>query len=60
MDLTQERPYDITRDAEWIDFLTWLHTEEGFDAGAIIGVVEKPWHFHTEWDRYKEQGGADR
>jgi len=39
----------------FISFLKWLKDEQGFSKSEdIIDVVEKPWHWHTEWNNYQE------
>ena len=50
----------LSRDTDgFISFLKWLRdeyneytneTSEGID---IIEVVEKPWHWHSEWNQYQ-------
>jgi len=44
---------------DFVDFLIYLHTKEGYNAHAIISVVEKPWKYKTEYiEFHKENYGT--
>jgi len=42
----------INTDDNFVPFLEYLVKEEGYEAEHLIGVIEKPWHYKTEYAKF--------
>lgn len=45
---------DLYRDTEgFISFCRYMR--EKYEDIDVLDIVEKPWHWHTEWNEYQEE-----
>lgn len=36
----------------------WLVTKRNFDVDAVLGYIEKPWHYRDEWAAMVDEEGG--